>query len=40
MTVTILKTANAYKGTAWAIPGKIEVEDYDVGSDETHHIPT
>ncbi len=34
MTVTILKPQMPYKGTAWAIPGKIEVEDYDVGSDE------
>ena len=34
MTVTILKPQTPYKGTAWAIPGKIEAEDYDVGSDE------
>ena len=34
MTVTILKPQMPYKGTAWAIPGKIEAEDYDVGSDE------
>jgi hypothetical protein len=34
LTVTILKPQAPYKGTAWAIPGKIEAENYDVGSDE------